>query len=112
MIRWRLNRALAFGAVLASIASCSSEMNYDQMIRDQITNFYSDRDVRGYKPISYSEFDTLQTIDPTDGSAKKIIGIVAHVYQGLNDNGDTTRFEDTFDVTIYKDVVVAIPRGY
>lgn len=82
------------------------------MIQEQITNFYTTVDVEDYKPLSFSEFDTIHIIKDSLGSSREIVGIVLHGYQGIGENGDTTKFEDTFDVTIYQDAVVAIPRGY
>lgn len=97
---------------MIGLVSCGTRLNVEEEIEEQITEYYKMQEVKGYVPISYGTFDTLQITNKDKQKSMSIKGIVTHGYKGVDNNGDTLKFKDTFDVTIFKDVVVVVPRGF
>ncbi len=92
--------------------SCS-ERDVDQEIRDKIKEFYEVGEVKHYKPISYSKLDTIKNIRRyKDGSIIWVTGKITHTFYAKSNNGNILLYVDKFNVTITKDVVIAIPLGY
>jgi len=92
--------------------SCNSEKDYDSKIKSKISKFYKIAKVKDYKPLKYSDFDTIQNIRDLDGSIIRITGKMTHEFSGRAKNGSINKYIDTFDITIFKDDVIVIPRGY
>lgn len=97
---------------LMILFSCNSENDYDSKIKSKIFEFYKIAEVKDYKPISFSDLDTIQNIRSSDGSIIRVTGKMTHEYSGRARNGSTNKYIDTFDITIFKDDVIVIPRGY
>ena len=87
-------------------------MDHEDMFKDQIKRYYSNSDLQNYEPLTFTDFDTIQRIEATKGKPKEYLGIVVHRYLALDENGDTAKYEETFNVILYPDAAVAIPRGY
>ena len=92
--------------------SCNTDRDVDSMIKEKITEFYTVSEAKNYTPISYSDLDTIQNIENLDGSIIRLTAIMTHEFSAKANNGNTLQYSDTFDVTIFKDEVIAIPRGY
>lgn len=95
-----------------TLTCCNTERKIDREIEGKITEFYKTVSAKDYDPVSYSKLDTIQFIPSLDGSISRLMGTVAHEYWARSKNGQVMFQTDTFDVTIFKDEVIAIPRGY
>ena len=82
------------------------------MIKEKITEFYKVSEVKNYKPLSYSDLYAIQNIKNTDGSIIRLTGKMTHEFSGKAKNGSIQQYTDTFDITIFENEVIAIPRGY
>ncbi|MGB0867983.1 MAG: hypothetical protein ACPGSD_00175 [Flavobacteriales bacterium] len=89
---------------LLLIVSCDTKRDVDKEIRDKITEFYDYSEVKDYQPLFYSAFDTITS------SEIKTTGIVEHLLKARNRNGEINEFRHIFNVTIFKDIVVVIPK--
>ncbi|MBF9252488.1 hypothetical protein I2I11_04210 [Pontibacter sp. 172403-2] len=101
---------------LSCLCACSSGSNTlpDVMenVKTQIGAFYQATQVEDYSPVSYSDIDTAFFIADTDGTILKLSGSVIHKFKARAQNGSIRAYTDTFDIDVYKNEVVAIPRGY
>ena len=81
-------------------------------VKTQIGAFYQATEAEDYTPVSYSDIDTAVFIADTDGTILKLSGNVVHKFKARAQNGSLRDYIDTFDIDVYKNKVVAIPRGY
>ena len=97
---------LAITLLIFFATSCDTKRNVDKEIKEAISEFYEVGEVKDYEPIFYSDFDTILS---TEGMTK---GIILHRFKGRSNNGSLNEFTHTFDVTIWSEGVIAIPRGF
>jgi len=69
-------------------------------------------EVKNYIPVSYSELDTTDSFIKRNGDIIRITGTLIHAYHANSRNGALLQHTDTFDITIFDDVVFVLPRGY
>lgn len=81
-------------------------------IQNKIIEFYNIAEVENYKPISFGKLDTVRSVLNIDGSLVRITGTIIHQLTLKDITGATIACIDTFDVTIFKNDVIVIPRGY
>ena len=98
--------------LLLIMCSCSKSRNVDQEIKDRIAAFYKSADVKDYSPISYGSMDTIQNLKDINGNIMKLTGKLEHTFTAKSQMGIQEQYTDTFDITVFKDAVIALPRGY
>ncbi|MCG8813276.1 hypothetical protein G1K66_08380 [Tenacibaculum finnmarkense] len=88
------------------IISCVSKNDVNKKIKEKISAFYKHTEVKQYTPLSYSKLDTIRS------TKLKTTATIKHIFKAEAKNGKIRLYTDIFDVTIFKDDVFAIPRGY
>lgn len=88
------------------IISCDSKNDVNKKIKEKISAFYKYTEVKQYTPISYSKLDTIST------SEFETKVVLKHIFEAEAKDGTLIGFSDVFDITIFKDDVIAVPRGY
>ncbi|RAU83594.1 hypothetical protein [Pontibacter arcticus] len=97
------------------LAACSTSPSSDfvrEKTKQQINEFYTQTEVQAYTPVFYSDLDTAQYVTETDGTITKLSGYVIHNYKAKATDGSFRNYTDTFDIDVFKEQVVVIPRGY
>jgi hypothetical protein len=89
---------------LTMFFSCKRDIN--QEIKDKITDFYITSEAKNYEAISYSDFDTIKS------NEFKTTGTVKHVFQARSNNGKLIGYSEIFDVTVFDDTVIVLPRSF
>lgn len=108
-----MKKFFVFAIVLLFISSCKSvQDDPHSAVIDKITEFYHIAEVENYIPVSYSELDTTVNVVKKNGDIIRIDGILIHAYHANSRSGALLQYTDTFDITIFDDVVFALPRGY
>ncbi|PZX57022.1 hypothetical protein LV84_02153 [Algoriphagus ratkowskyi] len=93
------------------LISCNSSPDYEQEIKNKIAEFYSIAEAKEYSPISFSELDTIQNlVDPGNGELIRLTGVIVHEFSAKANNGSIQNYKETFDVTIFKDAIIVLPK--
>lgn len=92
--------------------SCKENIARDvnKEINDQISLYYTSAMVEDYSPIKSSELDTIQHLKNPDGTLIRLQGEVLHEFKAKSNLNGIMNYNQIFEVTIYKDELIAIPK--
>ena len=85
------------------------EGNPPQAVKDKIIKYYKVMELKGYKPVSFSEIDTLHYYNGS--SYTRLEGEVKHTFYAINNAGVKKKYSHWFVLTIYDDDVVVLPKN-
>ena len=93
---------LIFMIISLICSGCSEEPS--NRVKKKILAYYEIGNVKDYKPISFSKFDTTFTSEHTE----MIKGTVIHELSARSPNGKIKNYTHEFAVTIFPDQIIAV----
>ncbi len=93
------------GILILLLGCNSSPEQLNSLIKEKIKKYYKAAEIVDYKPINFTELDTVHYYDGY------LQARIKHTFQARNRRGHLGRYSHWFKVTIYNDEVVVLPEN-